>query len=362
MVFRSGIVSAIVVVGSMSACSGSEEAVSVGDTVEAVTPSALVPTAAVVSTAASELSYSADSAISPTGAARVASVDGEWCLEDASGVRCVAAAAEGSASHGVAWRPDEAAIAVTWGAQDAISIIDFDEGTTVETDLDSHRLLAWSPDGASLLGLDIDEPAQLSRLDPATLEASRFAAFDLAGVPQLDWPIDDVAWGSMPGAPEVFTIEPDGRPELIPGGIGEQLLASVTADGRYALGIDDDVVRGTAGTDTSALTLFERDGSRSVGVDLPDEIAGMGISDAQLSADGRGLLVLHDTDEGRALSSARVDLDTLAATSWTTIATWAEGADDAPIAYASNGVLRWTGGDVAWLIGAAGQLLVVELR
>ncbi|MEL6983813.1 MAG: WD40 repeat domain-containing protein, partial [Actinomycetota bacterium] len=126
----------------------------------------ILPTAAEVAVVESALTYTADAALSPSGAARVAPADGQWCLEDASGVRCVDALAEESAAHGIVWRPDETAIAVTWGAQDPISIIDFEAGTSVETDLDNHRILAWSPDGETLVGLDIDEPGQLSRLDP----------------------------------------------------------------------------------------------------------------------------------------------------------------------------------------------------
>lgn len=349
------ILAAVVVVAFLLAACGE------ASTDEIVVEPALVPTSATVAVADSELVYDVDAAISPSGAARVAPSDSRWCLEDASGVRCVGAAAEGSAAHGVVWRPDETAIAVTWGAQDPISVIDFAAGTSVETDLDHHRVLAFSPDGGDLLGLDIDVSDQLSLLDPETLEPSNFASITMAGVPQVLWPTDEVVWGSTPRQPQVFTLAPGGEPEIVEGGLGEQLLTSVSADGRLALAIDDDVAYGAGGPDDPVLRLFDRVEGRSAGVDLPDGVDQDAVAAAQLSADGRALLVLHGIDGGDALSSAVLDAETLAASSWTTLATWDVDDPAGPAAYAANGLLRWTGGDRAWIIAETGQLLEVTL-
>lgn len=329
-------------------------------------PPAVQPMTGEVSTVASELVLSADAALSPSGEARVAPVGGQWCLEDPTGVRCVDAAAEGSAAHGIQWRPDETAIAVTWGAQDPISIVDFEAGTAVETDLDANRVLAWSPDGSQLLGLDIDRPGELSLLEPSTLEPSTFAPFTAAGVPQLWWPTENVVWGSVPGGPEVFTLSTDGSSGgevvTIAGGLGEQLLVSVTVDGGLALTLDDEVERGVPEPGDTALRLFAREVGRSEGVGLPPGMDQRAPRWAQLSHDGRVLLVLHEVDGGgTALSSASVDVETLAVSDWATLAEWAPGDIDRPITYAANGIFRWDGGDTAWMIAESGSLLEVAL-
>lgn len=339
----------------LAACSNAESAATA--TIE---PS-LLPTTASVTVASSSLDFADDAAISPTGSARVAPADGQWCLEDASGVRCVDAEAQGSAADGVQWRPDETAIAVSWGARDPISVIDFDAGTSVETRLSRHRITAWSPDGSALLGFDLDQLGDLVLLDPVTLEATRFAPFDSDGVPQVFWPTEDVIWGSSPRVAEVFTIAAGDEAAVIEGGAGEQRLLSVTPDGRLALAMDRAVARGRAEPDATALRIFDRENARSVGVDVPDGIDQNAPDDAQLSADGRAILVLHRVDGGTALSSAAVDPDTLATSSWRTLVSWETGDPAIPSVYEPNGVLRWTGGDTAWIITSSGELLEVAL-
>jgi hypothetical protein len=351
------LVPAFLVVGTGCGASG-------GDAAPIVVEPAIVPTEATVAVASSALTYSSDAAISPSGAARVAPTgDGEWCLEDASGVRCVDAESLDSAAHGVVWRPDETAIAVTDGYP--ISVIDFAAGTSVETDLENHRLLAWSPDGSELLGLAIDRPSELVRLDPVTLEADGFVDLDGPLVPQLFWPNPDVVWGSNPHGPKVYTVADGDDPVVIPGGFSTQLLVSVTADGRLALGIDDDLFHGVPGPGYSILTLFDRgvDGgeARSVGVQHPPFIGDDAPQAAQLSRDGRVLMVLYDVDGGSALASAVVDGETLATSGWTELARWDSGDAQAPARYASNGLLRWDGGDTAWIIAESGELLAVAL-
>ncbi len=331
-----------------------------GETVT-VEPS-ILPTAAEVTVVDSALVASADTAFSPSGRARVAPVDGQWCLEDASGLRCVDALAEGSAAHGIVWRPDETAIAVTWGSQDPISFIDFEAGTTVETDLDRHRILAWSPDGSDLLGLDIERVGELLRIDPVTLEGSRFTSLARTDVPQILWPTGDRLWAASPSLPEVYTLSSGGDSASIDATLASQRLLSSTADGELVLGLDEDVTRGVEGPPNSALTIFERDGERAIPVVLPPSIEQGRINDAQLAADGRALLVLHSTDDGDALSSAAIDPETREASSWTTITTWS-GADPlAPRGYASNGVLRWTGGSQAWILTGSDELIELDLQ
>ena len=202
---------------------------------------------------------------------------------------------------------------------------------------------------------------QLSLLDPETLEPSTFASITMAGVPQVLWPIPDVVWAATPGQPEVYTLSPGGQPEIIEGGLGEQLLVSVSADGQLALAIDDDVEHGVGGPDDPALHLFDRAGGRSVPVVLPPGVDEDEVTDAQLAADGRALMVLHGVDGGDAVSSAAIDPETLEASSWTTLATWTFDDPEAPAAYASNGLLRWTGGDQAWILAESGQLLELTL-
>lgn len=337
-----------------TACGSSTEAI-------VVEPS-ILPTAAEATLVDSALIYSVDAAISPSGAARVAPADGQWCLEDSTGVRCVDALAEGSAAHGIVWRPDETAIAVTWGRQDPISIVDFEAGTTTETDLDNHRILAWSPDGSELVGLEIDSPGQLSRLDPVTLEASSFAPHPGASVPQLLWPTSDRLWGATPRTPEVFTLSPGDDRVTIEAIVAEQLLLSTSADGELVLTLDQDVVRGVDGPPNSALTLFEWGNEAAIPVVLPPSIDQGEIEDAQLAADGRALLVLHDVDGGEALSSAAIDPETRQASSWSTVYTWSTGDPLAPTRYATNGELRWTGGDTAWVITESERLIELSLR
>jgi len=329
------------------------------ETVE-VEPS-IVPTSAELLQVDSALTYSADAAISPSGAARVAPADGQWCLEDETEVRCVTAAAEGSASYGIVWRPDETAIAVTWGSQDPISIIDFEAGTSVETDLDNHRILAWSPDGSELLGLEIDRVGELLRIDPETLEASRFASFPRTDVPQVLWPIGDRIWAASPSLPEVYTLAAGGDPASIQTSLAAQDLLSATADGELVLGLDDDVSHGVEGPPNSALTIFERGEDRAIPVVLPTAIEQGRINDAQLAADGLALLVLHSVEDGEALSSAAIDPETREASSWTTITTWQRDNPLTPIRYASNGILRWTGGSQAWVLTESNDLLVLNL-
>lgn len=321
----------------------------------------LLPNAASLTVVPSSLDFADDAAVSPSGEARVAPREGAWCLEDSAGVRCVDAEAEGSAADGIQWRPDETAIAVSWGARDPISVIDFAAGTSVETRLSRHRITAWSPDGSALLGFDLDRPGDLYLLDPVTLEGTRFAPFDSGGVPQVFWATDDVIWGSSPHIAEVFTMSAGDEPEVIEGGVGEQRLLSVTQDGRLALAMDRAVARGRAEADATALRLFDRENERSVGVDVPDSIEPNASDDAQLSADGRAILVLHQIDGGTALSSAAVDPDTLATSSWRTLVSWETGDPTIPAVYGTNGILRWIGGDTAWIISRSGELLEVSL-
>ena len=318
------------------------------------------PTAASVTEFESSLSFDRDASISPSGRAIATPVDGQWCLSDSSGITCVDALAEGSAAHGVVWRPDERAIAVTWGAQNPMSIIDFNQGTSVETSLGKHRLLAYTADGTSIVGLDIDIPGQISFIDPLTLEATRFADSFEGGVPQIYGAIDELYWGALPGEPAVFTITEGASPEFVLGGLGEQLLVSVTSDGRLALGMDDEVDRGRPGPDDTLFTIFDRAGSRSVGIVLPPDIDQRAPKAGQLSADGRTLLVLHDADSGMALSSAAIDPETLEASGWTVLTNWESGDPLMPPPYQPNTLLRWDGGATAWILGD-GFLLEITL-
>lgn len=333
-----------------------------GSRIAVTVPQIETPTTASVAERESTLDFNDDAALSPSGQAVAVPVDGQWCLEDSSGVRCVDALAEGSAAHGVVWRPDETAIAVTWGAQDPISIIDFAAGTSVETDLDRHRLLAFSPDGESLLGLDIEKQDQLSLIDPVTLEADKFAGEFDGGVPQLMWASSGLVWGSSPGEPSVFTLSEGEEPEIIEGGLGEQLLVSVTPDARYALTMDDDLRYGVGEADDTILNIFDRVDARSVGVVLPPDIEQRAPSTAQLSADGRSLLVLHDVAGGLALSSASVDPATLNTTMWTKLASWQQDDPQLPAGYRSNGSMRWGGGTTATILTEQGTVLEITLN
>lgn len=326
-----------------------------------IAPQVGQPTTASVTLKESTLIFGNDTAISPSGQAVVTPVDGQWCLQDVSGVRCVDALAEASAAHGVVWRPNETAIAVTWGRQDPISIIDFAAGTSVETTLDRHRLLTFTPDGSALLGIDVDRPADLSRIDPVTLEPERFSGSIEGGVPQLKWGALGPVWGSSPSEPAVFTLLEGEEANFIEGGQGEQLLVSVTSDSRLALAFDDDIIHGDSTPDGTILTIFDRVESRSVGVALPPEIEQDAPSAAQLSNDGRSLLVIHDVEAGLALSSAAIDPETLEATAWRVLMSWDRDDPDQPSFFGEDGSMRWDGGASAWVLTQQGALMEITL-
>lgn len=331
-------------------------------TADAPVEPALVPTAASVSDANSALDLSFDAALSPTGEARVASAFEQWCLEDANGVRCVNAEAMKSSAHGIVWRPNETAIAVTDGGQGPISIIDFDAGTSIETSISQHRILAWSPDGSQLLGMDLSRPSELVVLDPVSLEADKFADLPGALVPELRWATDEIVWGSTPDSPEVFTFSKGQEPKTIEGGLGEQRLGNVTANAQLVIATDVAVDRGRGGPDDTALRIFDRAERRSVGVQLPSWIPSDGPHDAVLSPDGRVLLVVHNTeDRDLALSSATIDAETLEAFEWTNLVTWTQDAPLQPRRSAANGIIQWDGGDTAWILGEGAILLKVSL-
>lgn len=319
------------------------------------------PTTATVSVVDSDLAFDSEAAVSPSGAARVAQNDGSWCLEDASGVRCVAAAAEGSRG-GLVWRPDETAIAVTWGAQDAISIVDFEAGTSVETDLDSHRLLAWSPDGSSLIGLDIDRPGEFRRIDPTTLDSSTFAPFgdDIGGVPEMHW-VDGVLWGSDPFEAGVFTLSSGDEPDLIEGGFGEQQFESFSADGRFAVAMDDEIQRGRDEPGDQMLHLFDADERRSNGLELPRGADQDDLESAQLSADATVLLALFTIDDTTTLQRTELDLDSLTTSTWTVLFAWPAGDAARPTLFHGAGILHWSGGATALAFTDTDTLLQIDL-
>ena len=319
------------------------------------------PTAATVSSVESELVFDSEAAVSPSGAARVAQSEGTWCLEDASGVRCVAAAAEGSRG-GLIWRPDETAIVASWGAQDPISIVDFEAGTSVETDLNDHRLLAWTPDGSSLIGLELDQPGEFRRLDPTTLDSSNFAPFgdEISGVPEMRW-VNGVLWGSDPFTAGVFTMSSGDEPDVIEGGIGEQQFESFSADGRYAIARDNDIERGRDEPGDRILHLFDADERRSNGLELPPGAEQDDLSAAQLSADGTMLLALIDSGGEITLQRAEIDLESLSTTSWTLLFSWPAGDPTRPAPFHGKGILRWSGGSTAYAFTDADTLIQIDL-
>ena len=314
-----------------------------------VAPS-LAPSSATAEIHETELTMNVDAAISPSGQARVAFDERGWCLEtDApTEIVCVEAAAEGSASDGIIWRPDERAVAITWGRQDPMSIIDFDTGNVTETSLREHRFLAWSPDGDALLGLAIDVDMRYSLLDPETLDATEFADFEGPGVPRLFWISDDLIIGSSTSGPAVFVLDQDsGSERVISGGLGEQDVRSLSADGSVAIATDNEVERGMGDDDDPAVLLFDVVGDRSSGLTLP---ADFDLDDAQLSADGKQLLVVGRTGDDQALITGTIDDATLDVPAWTELLRWPPGAEGAPASFVANGTLRWTGGDTAWVI------------
>lgn len=339
-----------------AACSG-EEAVP-----PLVTqPQIAAPTSATASIVESELVFDSDAVVSPSGAARVGQRNGEWCLEEATALRCVAAGAEGSRG-GLAWRPDETAIAVMWGAQNPISIVDFDAGTAVETDLNDHRLLAWTPDGTSLIGLELDRQGEFLRIDPVTLEAATFAPFgaEIIGVPEMHW-VNGVLWGSDPFAPAVFTLSGGDEPDVIPGGRGEQQFESFSADGRYALAMDDEVERGREVPGDRILHLFDAQDRRSNGLELPPGVEQNDVDAAQLNADGTTMLVLHKNQGGMTLQAAQIDLESMTTTGWTEVFTWSPGDPMKPSNYHGSGVLHWNGGATAYAFTDLDTLIQIDL-
>jgi len=351
---------AIVLAAVCAACGSTAPVVEVADQP--------VPTSATIALAESELVYDSDADFSPSGNARVAPTDGGWCLEDASGVRCVDALAEESASHGIVWRQDETAIAVTWGAQNPISIIDFDAGTSVEASLSTHRILGWDGEG-QIIGLDIEWPEkELLRMNPTTLEPEVFAPLDTGGVPQLVAIGEDRFWGSTPGAAEVFTITAGSEPEVIEGGLGEQLITSISADGRYAVTLDNARARGRGESEDPSIWLFDAQEQRSAGILVPDRYNPESINHLQLAADGGAMLaVLYTTDRQYELVVATIDPSTLAATDWTVLidadAVDIDGSTEAALAsgYVSNQRLYWSGGDTAWFHADDGNLYEITL-
>ena len=316
------------------------------------TPS-FVPTSASVEIVDTELAIDTDAAISPSGGAIVVlHPERGWCLRTVTGtdadIECIEAESKGSASDRILWRPDERAVAITWGSQNPMSIIDYDTGSVTETILDDHRFLAWSPDGEGLLGLAIESDDQYSVLDPTTLETSKFADFDGPDVPRLFWVSDDLIVGSSTSGPEVFVLDQgSGERRAIEGGLGKQDVRSLSADGSIAVAFDDDVVHGGGADGDPVLLLFDIEGERSSGVALPP---GLKPAEAQLSADGTQLLVVAERPEGSVLITGTIDGASLDVPEWVELIEWPRGSEAEPAAYVSNVLLRWTGGDTAWLI------------
>lgn len=319
----------------------------------------LAPTSASVEIVDTELAMTTDAAISPSGNAILALDDRGWCLQTGDALECVEAEAQGSASDGILWRSDERAVAITWGRQDPMSIIDFDTGAVTETSLDDHRFLAWSPDGDDLLGLAIDVADQYSLLDPTTLEASKFADFDGPDVPRLFWISDDLIVGSSSNGPGVFVLDQNsGERQVIEGGLGEQDLRSVSADGSIAVALDDDVTHGGGDDDDPAMLLFDIAGDRSSGVMHP---LGLEPNEVQLSPDGKQLLVIADNADGTALITGTIDEVSLTVPDWIELLAWERGADGEPATFVTNDLLRWNGGDTAWLITEDERLTRISL-
>jgi hypothetical protein len=344
---------------AVSACGGGGEEAS---TEVSLPPQIDLPTVATVTEVDSELSFDQNASISPSGRARVGHDERGWCLEDASGVQCLQALSEESGGDAIRWRDDEMAVAVTFSHQDPISILDFAAGTVVETDLDHHRLLDWSPDGSELLAVVADKPDEIRLLDPVTLDDRPFTSFEGQWIPQLRWIGDDLIWGSYANrSPEVFVLDGEGKTTPIKGGIGEQEFLSFSADGRFALTEDDAVAHGEGEDGDPVLFVFDRTTTQSSGLILPPGVTSLNLASGQLSADGTKVLLLTEGGDVPELFVGRLDPRHLSVDTWITIEGWPAEEGFEPAAYSSNGALRWDGGPTAWVISEQGTLLEVAL-
>lgn len=326
-----------------------------------------MPSTALVGEEPTMLNIDVESAISPSGRARVSPENGHWCLEVAATKQCVAAASDGAAAGGLRWRDDERAIMVVDGGAGVISIIDFDNETSVETDFESFRILDWSPDGTSLVGVSIEEPNKYVRIDPETLATKTFGELDSARIPQLFWERPGLIWGSATDKPRVFVMNDDGGDvTVIEGGLGAQDIISIDAQARLGLALDDDVAHGVGVDENAALHIFDLESRRAVAIELPAgrPFGNLTVETGQLAADGKTVLVLASlSDEPFGLKLLAVPFDAAASSlgEWVELAAW--GRDDplVPASYSSQGTLSWDGGSTAWIFTESGGLLRVEL-
>ncbi|MDY7101518.1 MAG: hypothetical protein S0880_10055 [Actinomycetota bacterium] len=349
---------ALVAAWVLAACGSTTDEGDVGTTV----PDAVVAASAAFAPVDSALIYGTDTAISPSGGARLAPDGSGWCLETTDGDEpvCLGADAQESASLGVAWRGDERAVAVTDTANGHTSVIDFAAGTVVETGHDQHRVYDWSPDGDRLIGATIESADELSLLDPTTFDAEPLAERAIPQIPGIRWVAGDVIWVSDGSGPGLWVVDAaSGEWTSIDGGLGEQEIVATSADGLLAVTLDDDVTHGVGGPDDPGVLLFDADGRRSAGVTGP---TGGEPDWVQISADGTALLALWEDDaSSNVLATATLDRDSLAVGEWTELGRWTFDDVERPAAFVSNGQLRWDGGDTAWIVTEAGGLLEVTL-